>query len=266
MATHRASATQLNEGGGHSVTLTTEHFAPTDPRIGHLVNTRWTALSVGFALVALSSHAGAQSAAARRGVRDPAATNNGSQPHRPSAEFTHDGGYFDFSYGLGGFVSWSGTEQTRRMQGVVPTDVWVGAGGTAGTTVLGVALQYQLISWLSASDPPSTATPLEDPAGLTLSALGFGFFIRHYFDAQGGWHVGGGALVNSMSTSRDDEAPFGVGVWADVGHDFWIDEQSCLGPFLRLTTHWMSVQEVESVGSARVNTLVPVVGLALRAH
>jgi hypothetical protein len=78
-----------------------------------------------------------------------------------------------------------------------------------------------------------------DPTGdRNMSFVLIGPFVDGFFDARGGWHIGGTlGLANVHIQTRPDE-PFGntrgLGGAAWIGHDFWVADEWSLGVLFRL--------------------------------
>ncbi len=189
-------------------------------------------------------------------------------PHRKGGEpYRHDGLYGAASYGLGSYWSWSGaSNQTRLISGFTPMELTLAGGVTVGSTAVGLRAAFGAVTALSADDPSTTSTALDDPSGLTFWLGSYGIFARHYFQPNDGWHVGTGASIGFLTTSRDDENATGAVLFADGGYDFWLSEQSSGGPFLQVQTHFLRARENVGLATAELFVFVPVVGLAIRAH
>ncbi len=227
-----------------------------------------------FGIVALLHVAGAGSAASAEpsSLQQPAlgavaSRPDATLPRKGGEPYRHDGLYGAASYGLGSYWSWSGaSKQTRLISGFAPMELTLAGGITVGSTAVGLRAALGAVTALSADDPDTTFTALDDPNGLTFWLGSYGIFVRHYFQANDGWHLGAGASIGFLTTSRDDDAASGAVLFADGGYDFWLSEQSSGGPFLQVQTHFLQARETSSLDTAKLFVFVPVVGFAIRAH
>lgn len=154
----------------------------------------------------------------------------------------HDGFYFRWAGGLAYLSdsidsSWAGDAQLRGfgvggelLFGGTPAKGLVLGGGSHAVSVASPSLTIQGAD----ADAPETAV---------LSLLGG--FVDYYFDESRGWHaqVFLGFAGLSADNSKPSETPYGFGLGAGVGHEWWTSAQWSVGVLARVTVASLTFED-----------------------